>query len=99
MSAYLPLEGVRVCDFACVWAGQTATMYLADLGADCIKVENPYVWNPATRAAAPVLPAPLAQILPPWMAGHPGQRPRPPPLEQQPRLHPRHPQQALLHGR
>ena len=54
MSAYLPLEGVRVCDFACVWAGQTATMYLADLGADCIKVENPYVWNPATRAAAPV---------------------------------------------
>ena len=71
MRAYLPLEGVRICDFACVWAGQSATMYLADLGADCIKVENPYVWNPATRAAAPVLPAPVAAALPPWMAGHP----------------------------
>ncbi|MCY3882551.1 MAG: CoA transferase [Chloroflexi bacterium] len=84
MSAYLPLEGVRVCDFACVWAGQTATMYLADLGADCIKVENPYVWNPATRAAAPVLPAPLAQILPPWMAGHPNNDPGPRPWNNSP---------------
>ena len=84
MSAYLPLEGVRVCDFACVWAGQTATMYLADLGADCIKVENPYVWNPATRAAAPVLPAPVAQMLPPWMAGHPNNDPGPRPWNNSP---------------
>ncbi len=84
MSANLPLEGIRICDFACVWAGQTATMYLADLGADCIKVENPYVWNPATRAAAPVLPAPLAQMLPPWMAGHPNNDPGPRPWNNSP---------------
>ncbi len=84
MSAYLPLEGVRICDFACVWAGQTATLYLADLGADCIKVENPYVWNPATRAAAPVLPAPVAAMLPPWMAGHPNNDPGPRPWNNSP---------------
>ena len=84
MSAFLPLEGVRVCDFACVWAGQTATMYLADLGADCIRVENPHVWNPATRAAAPVLPAAVAAMLPPWMGGHPGGDPGPRPWNNSP---------------
>ena len=84
MSGLLPLEGVRVCDFACVWAGQSATMYLADLGADCIKVENPYVWNPATRAAAPVMPAPLAAAIPPWMGGHPDGDPGPRPWNNSP---------------
>ena len=43
MSARLPLEGIRICDFTAVWAGQTATMYLADMGAECIKVEKPYI--------------------------------------------------------
>ena len=51
MSARLPLSGIRICDFTAVWAGQTATMYLADMGAECIKVENPYIWNPMTRSA------------------------------------------------
>ena len=67
----LPLEGVRICDFTAVWAGQTATMYLADMGAECIKVENPYIWNPMTRAASPTINAMMAAILPPWIAGHP----------------------------
>ena len=44
MNEYLPLAGVRVGDFSAVWAGQTATMYLADMGAECIKVENPHIW-------------------------------------------------------
>ena len=41
-SDMLPLENTRICDFTIVWAGQSSTMYLADLGADCIRVENPY---------------------------------------------------------
>ena len=67
----LPLSGIRICDFTAVWAGQTATMYLADMGAECIKVENPYIWNPMTRAASPRINAMIAQMLPPWIAGHP----------------------------
>lgn len=67
----LPLEGIRICDFTAVWAGQTATMYLADMGAECIKVENPYIWNPMTRSASPRMNAMMAAILPPWIAGHP----------------------------
>ena len=71
MNEFLPLSGIRICDFTAVWAGQTATMYLADMGAECIKVENPYIWNPMTRAASPRINAMVAQMLPPWIAGHP----------------------------
>ena len=71
MTENLPLSGIRICDFTAVWAGQTATMYLADMGAECIKVENPYIWNPMTRSASPRINAMVAQMLPPWIAGHP----------------------------
>ena len=49
MSQKKPLEGVRVLDLCVVWAGPFATMLMGDLGAEIIKLENPYIWQPMTR--------------------------------------------------
>lgn len=41
MKADLPLEGVRVLDLSLLLPGPLCSMYLGDMGAEVIKVENP----------------------------------------------------------
>ncbi|OAI39899.1 hypothetical protein AYO38_06655 [bacterium SCGC AG-212-C10] len=84
MTDYLPLAGVRICDFSAVWAGQSATMYLADMGAECIKVENPNLWNPMTRAASPRMNPFTCKLIAPWLGGHPNDDPGPRPWNNSP---------------
>lgn len=67
-----PLEGVRVIDLCVVWAGPFATMLMGDLGAEIIKIENPYVWQPMTRGGVARPPEFLIKAGNAWGAGYPG---------------------------
>ncbi|HZU76018.1 MAG TPA: CoA transferase [Dehalococcoidia bacterium] len=82
--AHKPLEGYRIIDFCVVWAGPFATMQLGDLGAEVIKVENPFVWQPMTRGAMAHPPAPLLRAANAWGGGYPNNDPGPHPWNYNP---------------
>jgi len=75
--AKLPLEGIRVVDLSTVYAAPYATMILADMGAEVIRVESIQHFPRATRGPMARPSKEFIRTLVPWAGGYPNQEPGP----------------------
>lgn len=61
-----PLNGIKILDLTHVWAGPLAVRFLADLGAEVVRVEAPSSRGPRVFPSSPIGG---------WMGGVPGDEP------------------------